>query len=482
MTALPRNPVEVSAAALQSQNTAAGRAAPNRAQPFGSGEAEGDSILQFAALVGNADGMVSPPANKSDVANRGVRRELHPLGQGTNLLVERATDQLSGEVGLPAAPITPANTNDATTLWQTVTGEPRQTSHGEGLHHTGTIALSGVSASALSLTGKISGESAVANGAKPQAVVPGGQPTEASVLSQQPRTQEQKASRLVEPALQEIAAAKNDLGHGNPVGKVEQTVAVRSDLAIVRGDRAAVSNDKPPARPNLLNTQSSEVEPSRLDVPRNVSQARATPVQADFAGLPVQSPDSVSVSANAASNAASLSLNGSDDEPRLQDVKILGSRVNELPPGAADRSGQGTTVKVIDLQLQPETLGRIGAQLKQTAGGLEVRLEPSMAETALLLKEDKLALQRILGAIGSLSDPAVVRIVDPIADQRQADGQEALADSDLSEAGQSGGHAATSGDLYGEGYSNDSSQNPQTVAEQDSPDSSRQRAADDIYI
>ncbi len=482
MTALPRNPVEVSAAALQSQNTAAGRAAPNRAQPFGSGEAEGDSILQFAALVGNAQGMVSPTANKSDAAKQGVPRELHPLGQGINLPVEQATDQLSGEVGLPTAPTTPADTNDATTLPQTANLELRQASHGEGFHHTGTIALSGVSASALSLTGKISGEGAVARGTKPQALVPGGQPTGATVLSQQPRAQEQMASRLVEPAVQEIAVAKSDLGHSNPAGKVEQTVAVRSDLAIVRGDRAAVSNEKPLARPNLLNTQSSEVEPSRLDVPRNVSQPRATPVQADLAGLPVQSPDSVSVSANAASNAASLSLNGSDDEPRLQDVKILGSRVIELPPGAADRSGQGTTVKVIDLQLQPETLGRIGAQLKQTAGGLEVRLEPSMAETALLLKEDKLALQRILGVIGSVSDPAVVRIVDPIADQRQADGQEALVESDLSEAGQSGGHAATSGDLYGEGYNNDNSQNAQTVAEQDSPDSSRQRAADDIYI
>jgi len=99
-----------------------------------------------------------------------------------------------------------------------------------------------------------------------------------------------------------------------------------------------------------------------------------------------------------------------------------------------------------------------------------------------LLKEDKFALQRILGVIGSISDPAVVRIVDPIADQRQADGQETLADVDLGEAGQSGGQEATSGDLYGEGYSNDSSQNNQAVAEQDGLDSSRQRATDDIYI
>ncbi len=98
------------------------------------------------------------------------------------------------------------------------------------------------------------------------------------------------------------------------------------------------------------------------------------------------------------------------------------------------------------------------------------------------MKEDKLALQRILGVIGSVSDPAVVRIVEPVADQKQADGQEALVDLDLSEAGQSGGRETTSGDLYGEGNSNESSQNPQSLAEQDDMDSSRQRASDDIYI
>ncbi len=485
MTALPRNPVEVSAASLQSQNMAAGRAASNRAQTTGGGDVEGDSMPKFATLLGKVGEMASR-SGKADTVRQAIPRELDPVGRGIDLPVEPIIDQQSGDVGNLAAPAAQVHPSDTVTLRQNLNLDPSLFPHGEEFQDTRLTTQSAVSTSALSLTGKSLSNGVVSSDPTPQTPKPAGQPVGVAVSSQQvpnsEAAQEPLAGRLTEPAIQESVAVKGELGHVNLPGKAEQTVAARSDLAVLRSDTASVPSDRGRARPSPLTAQSPVQEAPRLDVPREAPQPRPISTQADSAGVPVQSADPVSVSANAASSSTSLPVNGSNDEPRLQDVKILGARTIELAPGTTDGAGQGTTVKVLDLQLQPETLGRIGAQLKQTAGGLEVRLEPSLMETAQLLKEDKLALQRILGVLGSISEPAVVRIVEPVGDQKQADGQEALVDLDLSEAGQSGGHETTSGDLYGEGNSNESTQNPQTVAEQDGPDSSRQRASDDIYI
>ena len=204
---------------------------------------------------------------------------------------------------------------------------------------------------------------------------------------------------------------------------------------------------------------------------------------AELAPTPVQPSDPVNLNQSAASNnATQVTGGGSDELPRLQDVKVTSSRVIEMAPVASDRTGQGTSVKVIDLQLQPDTLGRIGAQLKRTGEGLEIRLEPSLAETALLLKEDRLALQRILGALGPLTEQTLVRIVEPVAEQRQTDGQEQVAGFELGEAEQGGTHSAASEDLRREGAWRNDPQAGQQDADENSADARRVRASDDIYI
>ncbi len=209
---------------------------------------------------------------------------------------------------------------------------------------------------------------------------------------------------------------------------------------------------------------------------------QAAPVPADVANPIVQQP-----SASAALNTTTTlptpsALDGADDLPRLQDVKVLSSRVIENVTGSLDRPGTPSTVKVIDLQLQPETLGRINAQLKQTGDTLEVRLEPSLAETALLLKEDRLALQRILGSLGSITDTAIVRIVDPVAEQRQVDEQDTVAGFESGETDQGAEQFVSAEDLRDGVYRQDMQQGTSDEVDDEGLGRSNARASSDIYI
>ena len=175
MTALPRNPVEVSAASLQSQNMAAGRAASNRAQSTGSGDVEGDSMPKFATLLGKAGEMASRPG-KTDTAMQAMPRELNPIGRGIDLPVEPPTDQLGGDVGDLGAPTAQVNPSDTAPLRQKLSLDSGLFSQGEESLDTRLTSLSAVSTSALSLTGKSLSNGVVSRDITPQTPKPAGQP------------------------------------------------------------------------------------------------------------------------------------------------------------------------------------------------------------------------------------------------------------------------------------------------------------------
>ncbi len=465
MTVLPRTPVDTPVNPLQAQHAATGKAAANRAQQPGGADTEGGALPSFSALLGK----MLPPVK----AGQNGAHEAAPLPvelQPAETAADAVLDQVANLAGEEIAPLSVPPISSAVS--GSIEARP-----------SGTVEVQQAQPAAGALPSAIHSGAVTAETKGPHS----------QLEAVSPRAQESSNIALaagrggvaVEGDVESQPARLGDALTTGAPGKTEQSAVARSDLASLRIDAGVSERDKvlprtrsasSPAVPAAAAQPAAEAAPERI-------QIKPAAANAELAPTPVQPSDPINLNQSAASNnATQVTGGGSDELPRLQDVKVTSSRVIEMAPVASDRTGQGTSVKVIDLQLQPDTLGRIGAQLKRTGEGLEIRLEPSLAETALLLKEDRLALQRILGALGPLTEQTLVRIVEPVAEQRQTDGQEQVAGFELGEAEHGGTYSAASEDLRREGAWRNDPQAGQQDADENSADARRVRASDDIYI
>ena len=477
MTALPRNPVELPVKPLQSHQAATGRPGSNRSQlPVGA-EGEGNVPVSFSTLVGKMarpENSTQPNLSELEgiqVASLNPEGNTHPTLESVQIGLEQS---ISPVVTIRTAELASPNDQD---LQRAITsaavpGQPviePQTAR----TNTEPVLPAKPDASAK---------------AQPQG-------NQAAVLdpknAQLPAEQRTILATDGQPAPKPAAAG----GEPAPAGdkavlptqvKVEQAATARTDLSASRPDTGAPERRRPepPVAPLPARATAPAPVPSvppEATMRAVVPQVQAAPVPAEAMGAPVQQIDSASVNQTALAQATPAASSGLDDLPRLQDVRVLSTRVIELPPAASERAGQNSTVKVIDLQLQPDTLGRISAQLKRTGEGLEIRLEPSVAETALMLKEDRLALQRILGSLGSATEPTIVRIVEPVVEQKQTEGQEALTDHGLGEAAQGGDWSNTFEDLNDERRAGGEYQDGQMDDAEDAAPGGARRTGD-IYI
>ncbi len=472
MTALPRNPVDVPINPLQAQKAATGRPGSELSSgPRG----EGEAATSFSSLMGKLHGSPQDTSAEAVPNHAQVKSgpELLEAGSVENsALLDSASLNIDLEKtgGLEGAP---------RMMESSVASDGRLDGLNPAVVPAGQLAAT--------LHGRLSG---------PQAMSPAIAALASKVQSNagQPAAQLNPGAVLPADGRGHLSAdAKTEpkiglLGDGSAQPtqvKIEQAVIARADLSAVRAEPGpldrrrseAPSGQTPPQMAHAAMPQQIEAD-ARLTRP----QAQAAPVQVD--PLSAQGPqvDLATLNQTALSGTSQQSTGGSDELPRVQDVRVTSSRVVEMAPAPSDRAAQPTTVKVIDLQLQPDTLGRINAQLKQTAEGLEIRLEPSLAETALLLKEDRLALQRILGSLGSGQDPTVVRIVDPVAEQEQADGQDDVAEQELGEAGEGSDWLRNLDDIYDERRTGGEYQNVQPQDVEGANTGGDRRAAGDIYI
>ncbi|MCP5075700.1 MAG: flagellar hook-length control protein FliK [Rhodobacteraceae bacterium] len=478
MTVLPRNPTELPAKALHSQNVMSGRFGSNHSSQFDG--AAGESTPKFASLLGTQD---KQSLNAQDPAQ-------------TNSVVAEVLDG-TAPANPPVIDLVEGGLTDRTL---TADAEHVETLDLADDGVVPPIAQPSASTARMQSLIRVPAEAVFSNGQSggdpkvptPQVQAASPIPADAAIQSQETpdpmRLSEPSQSRRGEIAVALNAQASRpglrDAHAGNTPAKADKSAPAKPDMAAIRVlvDGADGEHTLPKGQISQEPAVPGSMPQARLDALVEGGQSRPAPVQADVSGLTIQPVNSAGSVQNAVPAGFQSTLDVSDDLPRLQDVKVLGSKVIEMAPSAADRPGSAATVKVIDLQLQPDTLGRIGAQLKQTGDVLEVRLEPSTAETARLLKEDRLALQRILGALGSISDPAVVRIVDPVTEQRQTDEQDALVGYESGEAEQGGDQFATARDLRGEGYRSDDIQHAHDAENQELAGRIDRRASDDIYI
>ncbi len=467
MTALPRNPVDVPVNPLQSQKTVPGRPGSHSSESSPGPLGEREAATSFSALMGKL------PGPQQEVPLEVPSVQAQPLvSEEAPAVPNHASLQIDLEK--PGALVAVSRIIEAAPLNEGQLPELSPSSSA-----TGQI----VKPSIGDLAGGQAVPSATLAGAS-NVQLQAGQPAPLDDLS---------ATLPMEGRLNTPVDAKSEVkpvSLGDPAAqpaqiKIEQAVIARADLAVARPEAGPLDRRRsdPPSAPTPPRATPTAA-PAQAEASARIlsPQTQATPVQLESVGTPAPQSDPVSVNQSALTGAPNSSAGGSDDLPRLQDVRIKSSRVIEMAPAPSERTSQPTTVKVIDLQLQPDTLGRINAQLKQTAEGLEIRLEPSLAETAMMLKEDRLALQRILGALGSGTEPAVVRIVDPVAQREQLDGQDVVADHELDQADSGEGWSNTFDDLYDERRAGGEYQNVQLEDDQTTNSGGARRAAGDIYI
>lgn len=82
---------------------------------------------------------------------------------------------------------------------------------------------------------------------------------------------------------------------------------------------------------------------------------------------------------------------------------VVAGEAARLAPAVAPEGGAtpGGPVRVLELALSPETLGRVVVRLRLTPDGLSVRLRADNPETARLLEEDRPRLMQALAAAGT---------------------------------------------------------------------------------
>lgn len=478
MTVLPRNPTEMPAKALPSHNVMSGRPGSNHSSQLDGTAGEG--APKFASLLGAQDkqNLIAQDTAHTNTVEAQLSGAAAPENPAMVDLVEGVlTDQ-------DLAP----NIDDAQTHSLRADEAVPPVAH-PGVSPTGPKGLIRVPAEAV-FSNSQPGENSkvptpqtqVATPSSSDGALPSSETPDQTQLAD--TSQSRRGEIAVALSTQVARPVLRDANAGVTPAKADKSAGPKPDMPSIRvlAESAGSEPVLPKGQMTSEPAASGPVPPARLDALIEGSPSRPAAVPLDVSGPTVQPINNTGSVQNAIPTGLQSTLEGSDDLPRLQDVKVLSSKVIEMAPLATDRSGSATTVKVIDLQLQPDTLGRIGAQLKQTGDVLEVRLEPSTVEAARLLKDDRLALQRILGSLGSISEPAVVRIVDPVAEQKPTDEQDALAGYESGEPEQGGDQFASARDLQGEVYRSNDIQHAQDTEQHEPAGPIDRRASDDIYI
>ncbi|OYX14883.1 MAG: hypothetical protein B7Z15_02435 [Rhizobiales bacterium 32-66-8] len=84
------------------------------------------------------------------------------------------------------------------------------------------------------------------------------------------------------------------------------------------------------------------------------------------------------------------------------------SRITPDTGGSLQQAGPGGPVRVLEIALSPEDLGRVTVRLRLTDAGLEVRLRASNPETARMLEQDQAALGALLRSAGVEADTITI--------------------------------------------------------------------------
>lgn len=111
-------------------------------------------------------------------------------------------------------------------------------------------------------------------------------------------------------------------------------------------------------------------------------------------------------------------------------------------PPAQPRAGTYGVARSLDLQLEPEALGRITIRLRLSAGRLDVEIEAAQADAAKLIHDDGAQLARKLRGSGYVVDHLVVKTLEGAAPALQAGTASTHAqDSRHADFAQTGGEA-----------------------------------------
>jgi len=167
------------------------------------------------------------------------------------------------------------------------------------------------------------------------------------------------------------------------------STAARASEARARGETGAVT--LPPA------TRARTIEPTeREDAPlsRVADAIGEQPVTTTGAGQPGPG---FTAGAPAFMPTASLAQIGEAIATEL-------SRMSPETGSAPQQAGSGGPVRVLEIALSPEDLGRVTVRLRLTDAGLEVRLRASNPETARMLEQDHAALGTLLRSAGVEAD------------------------------------------------------------------------------
>jgi hypothetical protein len=91
------------------------------------------------------------------------------------------------------------------------------------------------------------------------------------------------------------------------------------------------------------------------------------------------------------------------------EVSSASNASSETAAGAAGSQAATSSVKILNLQLEPENLGRVTVQLRLTGTGLELQVQAASAETMRMIADDKDLLVGKLRASGYSVDALVVK-------------------------------------------------------------------------
>lgn len=162
-------------------------------------------------------------------------------------------------------------------------------------------------------------------------------------------------------------------------------------------------------------TQESRTSESRTQESRTQDIAAAAGSAIAGAGVPEIAPSPSSGSALA--EAVNLAVPAGPAPLAMRvGAAVAGEAARLLPAALAqDSPTPGGPVRVLELALSPETLGRVVVRLRLTADGLTVRMRADNPETARMLEEDRPRLLQALAAAGA--GPVEMESADPFMPQ-----------------------------------------------------------------
>lgn len=174
-------------------------------------------------------------------------------------------------------------------------------------------------------------------------------------------------------------------------------------------------------------------------------------------------------------------LVGTDSPAAQTEARATGSSSIALPTNVKLADG---VVKVMQFQLQPVDLGTVTVRVSMRDDAVELHVEASRDQTARIIREDRDALSRMLGAHGIKVDGLIVTVGE--ADRSQGGGMGQQSGQGGSASFQSSAQSQSGSTSGGRGQGGDQSGQQQFAQEQrgrSSPGGVRQRSSDgDIFI